>query len=176
VAGVDPSDNIEQNPFVHLRIRCPIEQYYADAPFDLATLRMVVEHVTEPEQVARALSRLLRPGGIAVVFTVNLWSPATILSRFTPFAVHHPIKKLLWGSDEKDTFPVHYKMNTRRALRAFFEREGLFESRFAYLDDLSTFGGLRLLNGAELLLWRGMRKLRLRYPENCLLGVYRRDG
>jgi len=174
VVAVDPSENVRENDFVHERVQSLIEEYRSDREFDLATLRMVVEHVQEPERVVGAIRRLLRPGGLAVLLTVNLWSPIATISRLTPFRLHHPIKRLIWGGEEEDTFPVRYLMNTRRKLRGFFEAEGFREAEFRFLDDLSAFGRFRILNLAELSLWKLMSTLGLHYPENCLLGVYER--
>jgi len=137
---------------------------------------MVAEHVSDPIRVVEALKRLLRPGGKAIILTVNLWSPITVVSRFTPFGLHHPVKKLFWGGEEKDTFPVQYKMNTRKELRLLFEQQGFRESDFAYLDDLSTFGRFKHLNYVEIFAWRFFRGLRISYPENCLLGVYQKES
>jgi SAM-dependent methyltransferase len=173
VVAVDPSANVHRNTFAHERVQSMIESYSDTNVFDLATLRMVVEHVTQPVEVARALRRLVRPGGLVVVFTVNLWSPITVVSRVTPFWLHHPVKKVLWGSEEEDTFPVQYLMNTRSTLRSLFEQQGFSELAFAYLDDLTTFGSRRTLNFMELTLLRLLRSVNVRYPENCLLGIYR---
>jgi len=169
---VDPSDNIERNPFPHERVKCSIEQYDSDHRFDLATLRMVAEHVTNPLSVVEALTRLLRPHAIVVVFTVNRWSPVSLVSRLVPFRFHDPIKRIFWDSREEDTFPTFYRMNTRRRLRSLFADCEFQERYFAYLDDLSVFGRFKLLNYVELFAWRILKLLRLRYPENCLLGVY----
>ena len=95
-------------------------------------------------------------------------------SAWTPFRFHHPLKRILWGGDEEDTFPVQYKMNTRRALQRLTANVGLREQAFAYLDDLSVFGSFRLLNGCETVAWRAFHSLGLTYPENCLLGVYQK--
>ena len=176
LVAVDPSENVHRNEFAHERVQAFIEDYRTDRQFDLATLRMVVEHVDDPANVVRALNRLLRPGGRAVVLTVNLRSPITLVSRFTPFWLHHPIKSRVWGGSEEDTFPVRYRMNTRRALRRWFEQGGFREAEFAVLDDLSPFGGFRTVNLVELYAWKAMRTLGLPYPENCLLGVYERQG
>lgn len=174
VVAVDPSDNVNRNSFVHQRSQCPVDAYETDRRFDLATLRMVVEHVTDPEKMIQSLSRLLRPGGVAIVFTVNRFSPITILSRLIPFKLHHPIKRLFWGGEEQDTFPVHYKMNTRRSLRRLFEANGFAEHGFAYLDDLSALSRFRYLHYFELILWRVLCRVGIPYPENCLLGVYQK--
>jgi SAM-dependent methyltransferase len=174
VVAVDPSANVHKNPFAHERIQSTLEGYATRDAFDLATMRMVVEHVDDPEAFVAALSRLVRPGGTAIVITVNRWSPLTILSRLVPFGLHYPLKRIFWGGEEDDTFPVKYRMNTREALRAHFERAGFREVDFARLDDLSPFGNLRVLCTLELFAWRIFRRLRLPYPENCLLGVYER--
>jgi len=175
VVAVDPSDNVLENRFVHERVQKLLDHYESAEPFDLATFRMVVEHVADPDRLMAALARLVRPGGTAIVFTVNLWSPITIVSRFSPFQFHHFVKKILWNVEEHDTFPVEYKMNSRETLARLFERHGFREAAFAYLDDLATFGGRKYLNYVELLSWRALRSVGLRYPENCLLGIYRRD-
>jgi len=174
VVAVDPSENVLKNPFVHERVRSTLEDYAPSRSFDLATLRMVVEHVRHPEPFVRSLARLIKPGGIVIVFTVNRWSPVTIVSGLLPFSVHHRIKQRFWGGEEEDTFPVHYRMNSRAVLRALFEQADFTEEEFTKPDDLSTFGNFRWLNYAELAAWRGLRSLGLPYPENCLLGLYRR--
>ncbi|HET7042646.1 MAG TPA: hypothetical protein VFI13_11525, partial [Gemmatimonadales bacterium] len=109
-----------------------------------------------------------------VVLTVNLYSPVTLVSRMLPFAAHHPVKRFFWGCEEEDTFPTTYRMNTRRVLRRLFEGAGFDERRFLRLDDLCVFGSFKLMGRLELLLWKGLRRVGLRYPENRLLGIYER--
>ena len=176
LVGVDPSDNIRTNPFVHDRAQCLIEDYQTPHRFDLVTFRMVAEHVADPSLVVRTLRTLTAPGGRVIIFTINKWSPISLVSKATPFGLHHPLKKLFWGGDEKDTFPVQYRMNTRSDLKRAFRAGGFDEVGFLYLDDLATFSQLRVLNWMELRAWRVLRALRLRYPETCLLGVYHRSG
>ena len=103
-----------------------------------------------------------------MIFTVNLWSPTTILSRFTPFNLHPPIKKLFWSEEEEDAFPVKYLMNPRAALRNIFQQQGFQEAAFPYLDDLAVFGRFFYMNSVELQIWKMIRKIGMHYPENCL--------
>ena len=175
VVAVDPSANVRDNSYVHERVQSMLEDYYSEQRFDLATLRMVAEHVADPQRMVRALHRLLQPSGAVVIFTVNARSPLTMISRAVPFGWHHPIKKLFWGGEEEDTFPVQYKMNSRVVLQELFEANGFREVAFAYLDDLSTLGQFRFGSRIELLSWRVLKSLGLRYPENCLLGVYQKS-
>jgi SAM-dependent methyltransferase len=172
LVGVDPSAEIEGNQFVHRAIRCRLEDFTTTDRFDIVTMRMVAEHVIDPEALVAAIARLLRRQGKVVILTVNFWSAVTLVSRVTPFALHHPIKRLVWGGEEEDTFPVAYRMNTRRRLQHIFGAAGLTEKRFLYLDDCSVFGRFYYLNALELWMQRSMRRLGWRYPETCLLGIY----
>ena len=176
IVAVDPSDNIRDNPYAHERVQSILEDYHTHQRFDLATLRMVAEHVADPARMLSTLHRLLRPSGAVVIFTVNRRSPLTMVSRLVPFRWHHPIKKLFWGGEEEDTFPVHYKMNSQAVLRDLFETHGFREVSFMYLDDLSTWSQFRMGSYLELLGWRAFNRVGLRYPENCLLGVYQKIG
>lgn len=172
--GLDPSNNIEENPYVHIRVKSTVEEYRDGRTYDLATLRMVAEHIPEPEAAVAALARLVKPRGQVVIYTVNRWAPLSLLAWLVPFRLHHFVKERCWGTEEKDTFPVVYRMNTRARLAKLFADAGFREQSFAYLDDCRTFHRFRFLNWLELCLWRALKSVGLHYPENCLLAVYER--
>jgi hypothetical protein len=172
VVGVDPDDTLGENRFVHEKAQCPIEEFHSRRAFPLVTLRMVAEHLTQPARVMEALARLTERHGKVVVYTVNRWSPASVASWLVPFRFHHAIKHMLWKSEERDTFPVAYQLNTRRCLERHFRAGGFRERHFAYLDDCRVFARFRTLHGCELCAWRLLKAFGLNYPENCLLGVY----
>ncbi len=174
LTGIDPSPNIWDNELLQHREQCLIEDFKPDRQYDLVTLKMVVEHMTDPAGACAALARLVRPGGRAIIYTVNKWSPVTVLSAITPLAFHHVAKRILWGAEERDTFPTVYKMNTRSTLKALFGTAGFTEASFEYLSDTRTLAQFRATSWLELALWRGLRAVGAGYPENCLLGVYTR--
>ena len=176
LVGVDPSDNIQDNHFVHQRAQTTIDGFQTDRRFDLITMRMVAEHITDPIRAAGSIAGLLSTHGRVVIYTVNKWSAVTMTSWLVPFCLHHRIKSLLWGSEERDTFPVAYKMNTRGTLRKLFEAVGLQEEAFLYVDDCRTFARWRALSTLEILIWRLLRSFGMHYPETCLLAVYRTTG
>jgi 2-polyprenyl-3-methyl-5-hydroxy-6-metoxy-1,4-benzoquinol methylase len=176
VVAVDPSDNVHRNEFVHERVQCFLETYTPDSLFDLVTLRMVVEHVADPPAFADALGHVVKPGGRVIVFTVSSWSPLARAAAVVPFCLHYPVKRFFWGGEPEDTFPVHYRMNTRRHLRAHLNRAGFQEELFLSVDDLSTFSRFKMLNYLELVVWRAMQQLGWTYPEHCLIAIYRRAG
>jgi len=176
LVGIDPDETLEENEFVHERVRMPIETFDGQQRFDLVSLRMVAEHVTDPDAVLTSLARALKPGGLAVIYTVNRLSPVPLITRFTPFAFHHFAKRVLWGTQPKDTFPTTFRMNSPRRLRTLFHQHGFSEASCVRLDDCRTLSGFRLGFTMELLAWRGLRAAGLGYPEACLLGVYRREA
>ncbi len=175
LVAVDPSSNVRENPFANERCQTLLEDFQDSRKFTLATARMVVEHVTHPEQFVSRLSELVQPGGKVVVYTVNRWAPMTVLSTFTPIAVHHFAKKVLWGTEEKDTFPVTYLMNTRSCLSGLFAAAGFQEVRFHRLDDCRTLAKWKPTLILEMTICKALRSAGIGYPESCLLGVYKRS-
>lgn len=176
LVAVDPSPNVRENEFAHETAQSTLEEYTPKEQFDLATMRMVVEHVADPESFVNALGRLVKPGGLVILLTVSLWSPVTVMSRAVPFKFHNAVKRLFWDTDEVDTFPVCYKMNSRAVLANLFRQAGFVEETFGKADDLSVFGEFKLMNMVELAAWKSLRLVGLQYPERCILGVYRRQG
>jgi 2-polyprenyl-3-methyl-5-hydroxy-6-metoxy-1,4-benzoquinol methylase len=174
LTGLDPSDNIDDNPYVQHRAKCLLEDFAPAEPFDLVTLRMVVEHITAPQAAAAALGRLCRPGGLVLIYTVDKYSPVSLVSALTPMSVHHAIKYWLWRSEERDTFPTAYLMNTRRSLRSLMSAQGFEEAAFFTLSDTRTTNRFLVLNLIEMLLWRALHAIGLHYPEKCLMGLYRK--
>jgi SAM-dependent methyltransferase len=174
VVAVDPSPNVRENRVVTETVCLALEDYHPAEVFDLATVRMVVEHVTRPAAFVAALSRLVRPGGCVVVFTVDERAPLSRLARTVPFWLHHPIKFVVWGGPREQTFPVHYLLNSRAALAEAFDRGGFTERAFGQLDDLSATGRFWGLSWLDLQVWKALRRRGRPYPEQCLLGVYER--
>ncbi|NND60391.1 MAG: class I SAM-dependent methyltransferase [Gammaproteobacteria bacterium] len=174
LVGIDPDETIENNPYVHESFRVLMDDYEPQETFDLITLRMVAEHVENPEQLLRTLVAATHPGSTVLIYTVNGISPIPVLTRLTSMGVRHRIKKILWGTEEKDTFPTAYRMNSRRDLREMFTDAGFDEAGFYYLDDCRTFTRFPALQTVELATRKLCRTIGFAYPENCLLGIYRR--
>lgn len=174
LVGVDPAPTLAENTYLHERVHCTIDEFESEREFDLVTMRMVAEHVAEPERVVRSLARCTRPDGHVVVYTVNRFAPVPLLTALVPHRLHQPIKRVLWKTEPKDTFPTKFRMNTRRVLREQLGAGGFAEVAFAYLDDCRTLGRFRAGLLGELCLRRSLRWVGMRYPETCLLGVYRR--
>jgi SAM-dependent methyltransferase len=175
LVGLDPDDTLDENPFVHRRVKSTLQDFRGDRAFDVVTMRMVAEHIRDPGPAIRSLARLTGAGSKLVVYTVHRWSPAAVAAWLIPFRYHHPIKRFLWGTDDRDTFPVWYRMNTRRRLATLLGGHGFSELSFWSLADCRISARFRALHRLELGLWRGLRALGVGYPESCLMGVYERQ-
>lgn len=172
--GIDPDPNIRDNPLVNERFEGPVEECRTSYRFDVITLRMVAEHITDPKRAVAKIAELTKPGGVVVVYTPNRWAPISIVAALVPNRLHHRFKRLIWDTEERDTFPTAFKLNTRTALARHFRACGLQEVYFAYLDDCRTLSGFRAFSLLELYAQKMLRSVGIRYPENCLLGVYRK--
>lgn len=175
LTGVDPDPTLRENPWLHEKVGQGIDDYDGKGAFDLVTLRMVAEHIADPERCAFSIARALRSGGLAVVYTVSGWSPMPVLTRLAPMGLRHVVKSWLWGTAPKDTFPTCFRMNSRSVLQRLFAGVGMREAAFLRLDDCRTFARFRWLQELELRGMRACRTIGLPYPEHCLLGVYRKD-
>ena len=174
LVGVDPDPTLKENVWVHEKHACGIDAYDGGGAFDLVTMRMVAEHIDDPAACVGSVARALRPGGLAVVFTVCGGSPVPLLTRLAPMSLRHVVKSWLWGTQPKDTFPTRFRMNTRAVLRRWFDAAGMREQAFVRLDDCRTFARFQPMLRLELFAQRTCRWLGVPYPEHCLLGVYRR--
>src|SRR5437763_543276 len=107
---------------------------------------MLERCIMEPNITTSDLQRLallkygrLAPGRRVMIYTVHRWSPVSIMAAITPMAVHHALKGLVWEAQERDTFPVEYRMNTRKDLARLFARFGFEEKSYRLLSDCPTF-------------------------------------
>jgi SAM-dependent methyltransferase len=174
VLGIDPDENIKDNPFLNEWHQGFVEDYKSERGFDLVTLRMVAEHIEKPGPTATSLERMLKPGGIVVIYTPYKWAPVPIITRLTPFSLHQPVKRFIWNTEERDTFPVAFRLNTRADIRRHLTAAGLGELNFQLLDDCRSTSKFMPLNLIELSLWKVLSLAGLRYPECCVMAVYQK--
>src|SRR4029079_13822018 len=96
---------------------------FPDGTFDLVFSIYVLEHIPDPRAFAGEMRRLLRPGGIFMALTQNLYHYVSMISALTPEGFHKWVN-LKRGRAEEDTFPTFYRLNTRSALTRHFTAAG----------------------------------------------------
>lgn len=125
VCGVDPNPRVVDNPHLDdARTGVGEKIPYPDESFDIVVSDNVLEHLPNPEDVFREVSRVLRPGGHFMAKTPNLHHYVATLARLTPHRFHQ-FYNALRGRAREDTFPTVYAANTPRAIRAHAAASGL---------------------------------------------------
>lgn len=94
---------------------------YEDGRFDVIVARYVFEHVRTPDQTARELLRVLKPGGVIAATTPNKYGYIGLGARLVPNKYHvDALSRIQPNRKPEDVFPTVYKLNTARALERHF--------------------------------------------------------
>lgn len=108
-----------------------------EASVDLVYSQMVLEHVLEPEPFLRAISKILKPGGIFLSLTVNAHSTfARIASICHRLRIQDIALRLSVGKQLVDEYhyPAVYLMTSKPYLELHAPRCGLGRVEIAFLE------------------------------------------
>jgi SAM-dependent methyltransferase len=136
VIGIDVDPDARDNPFVdEFRLIEPACRWpLADASADVAVADFVLEHVADPDAFFAETARVLRPGGVVCIRTINAWSYMALASRMTPNRAHaRLLGRLQPERRHEDVFPTLYRCNSVRRLRRAFDAHG-FDAAVYGLD------------------------------------------
>ena len=123
VIGVDVDPVVKSNPSLDeafvLDHDGPLP--FPDATFDLIVSDFAFEHVDVPENVARELDRVLKPGGWLCARATNRYGYVAVANRIIPKRFRRKLASTANPTHgEEDVFVAHYRMNTFGALRRLF--------------------------------------------------------
>jgi SAM-dependent methyltransferase len=119
LSGLDIDPVVRSNEYLADARVLETDRYpFADSHFDACVSNYVLEHVADPGSHLSEISRILRPGGVYLFRTPNLYHFIPIVSRLTPHWVHEAIANRLrnLGEDAPDPYPTYYRLNSRRAI------------------------------------------------------------
>jgi SAM-dependent methyltransferase len=163
IVGVDLDPRVSANPLLDAGLSADIYALpFRDNSFDVVFSIYVLEHVNSPARLTAEIARVLRPGGVCLFLTPNVFHYVTMASRLTPTSFHR------WANERRgrasdDTFPTCYQLNSRRALERHFSAAGLHTVAieaievqpnyltFSPLAYLLGVGYERMVNATELL-------------------------
>ena len=139
-----------------------------DGVVDIIMSRSVFEHLADPAAVYQEFSRVLRPGGVIIFLTANMWDYGTLVARIVPNRFHARIVSKVEGRAEEDTFPTEYRTNTRSDVDRLAGQAGLKVLGFEYLGQYPNY---LMFNGALFFIGMCFEKLTSRFNAlRCLRG------
>lgn len=126
IVGIDYGlESLKKNKSIKHKIRGDITGLpFKDETFDLITSNMVLEHVKYPEKLLKEVYQILKPNGIFILHTPNLYGYYTLISKLIPGALQKKLVYLIDKREEDDTFIAYYLINTPDAIKKIAERVG----------------------------------------------------
>jgi SAM-dependent methyltransferase len=141
--SLDIDKEARQNPalrFVHIYNGggWPI----ADESYDAVVADYVLEHLEMPKTTVSEAFRVLRPGGLFIFRTPNLWHYVSMASFFTPHWFHKLVANRLrnLSLDSHDPYPTYYRMNRCRKIRDLMRRAGFNEVELLLIEKEPSYG------------------------------------
>jgi SAM-dependent methyltransferase len=135
VYGVDPDERVPQNvnldaAFVAYGDAMP---FFEDGKFDVIISDNVLEHIRDTDAFFCEICRVLKRGGVFLTKTPNKNHYVPFLARLTP-TWFHAFYNRLRGRMEDDTFPTHYRLNTRQEQAGAAVKNGLVVKEIRYFE------------------------------------------
>jgi SAM-dependent methyltransferase len=136
VDGLDIDEQVKNNEFLNRKLiydgrAFPLE----DASYDAVVADYVLEHVEQPHAVFSEIARVLRPGGVFLFRTPNLFHYVSLISFLTPHIVHRLCRKFVHGTDDvPEPYPTFYRLNTERRIRRLCNDTGLQEIELQMIE------------------------------------------
>ncbi len=126
VYGIDPDRRaLHRNAVIGAKIAGTGDDLpFADNAFDMIALAWVIEHLERPAAVVRELYRVLKPGGLLVFLTPNMWNYNVWMIRMVPNCLHHLFTQALYGRRERETYAVRYRLNSVPRIEAVLRSIG----------------------------------------------------
>ncbi len=127
--GIDPeTDVLHRNPFLKdIRTEFVEKMSFENDFFDVVVSAWVLEHLENPKEAFAEIYRVLKPGGVVIFLTPNVWNYNVWLIRLIPERFHSFFTKKLYGRQDNDTFPKQYRINSLKKIKDILNTIGFEE-------------------------------------------------
>jgi ubiquinone/menaquinone biosynthesis C-methylase UbiE len=177
IVGLDYSlESLKKHKNINNRVRGDVSKLPFKAnTFDLVTANMVIEHLDRPEIQVNEIYRVLKPGGLFIFHTPNVYGYPTVLARLIPEKLKTKIAYILEGRQEDDIFPAYYRMNSERAIRHLAKMNGFLIQEFRMLVSVAKTNFIPPLAILELLLLRMLMTKSLRQFRVNIIAILKKE-
>ncbi|MDD3717142.1 MAG: class I SAM-dependent methyltransferase [Actinomycetota bacterium] len=142
---------------------------------DLAASKFLIEHLGKPGEFFRQVYHSLRPGGMLVVMTPNvLYYPYAVnllLSRLLDQERRMKVVGFFSGRGRHEIFPVYYRCNTPRRLRAELEAAGFEVVHLGTYGDYLASAVNRTLGAVAVAYEKAVSLLGLEYARGFIVAA-----
>lgn len=178
LTGIDlDKQGLSRHPHLQARVFGDLTRLpFAAEMFDIVTANMVVEHLSNPLEPLREIKRVLAPGGVVVVHTVNRSHWAVLGARVLPDRLKRLLVSRLENRPAEDVFKTYYRMNSAAAMRRLAAGAELEMIEVRRVSGTAVLAALGLLSIPELLWIRLLRREWLAGIRSNLLGVFRKPA
>lgn len=113
-----------------------------DDVIDVAVADWVNEHIANPGKHFREVNRVLKPGGLYISRTVNLYHYKALAARCTPRRLQTPFVRWLRHTsfEDYDPYEVYYRANTRRRIEHLSKKAGLIVRSYETIESIPAYG------------------------------------
>jgi ubiquinone/menaquinone biosynthesis C-methylase UbiE len=147
---------------------------FPDGTFDLVTANMVVEHLADPQNQFREISRILKVGGRFVFHTPNATGYPTLMARLFPDKIRGLAARILENRAAGDRFGTYYRANTPARISRMSQQSGFLVERIELLRSTAMFWMIAPLAAAELVFLRALAGPKLSRLRPNLIAVLRK--
>ena len=176
VYGVEPNKyTLHKNITIKNKVAGLAEHIpFPDNFFDLAVSAWVVEHIDDITSVFRDIHRVLKPGGKLIFLTPNSWNYITWINRAIPNSMHDFFTRKLYGRDEKDTYPVRYKMNSAKRIDSVLSKLNFKRHEIIFNEDPSYISFNHMLFMLSCFIEKIFDIDRFKSAKVHIIGIYRK--
>lgn len=156
VTGIDIDEAVKGNKHCIEAVTYDgVHMPFDDGSFDLAVSSYVFEHVEKPAELLAEIRRVLRPGGVLVFRTPNLWHYVSIGARIVPERMQKKVIDYLQDGQrkEQDIYPTYHRMNTSLCCRKLLLEAGFHNVEIKLQEYHPSYFGGRQLLFYPMMLW-----------------------
>jgi len=143
LSGVDIDPAVRSNDALkEVRVLDTWTYPFADASFDACVSNYVLEHVEDPVAHLSEVGRILRPRGVYVFRTPNLYHFIPLVSRLAPHRFHQAVANRLRNlpREAPDPYRTYYRLNSRGAITRAATRTGLHARELRMVEKEPSYG------------------------------------